>query len=109
MASKQQIWCAINEAGIDLLDEHNFNLLESILYPNIRTFGGPGGHFRLQYRKGELGRQEFVLKFLDGVSHREVTHKMASYINEIVRSEGMTCTAAGIHQDMEDHETSLMS
>ena len=109
VASKRVIWCGINEAGIDLLDESNFALLESILYPNIRTFGGPGGHFRLQYRKGDLGRQEFVLRFLEPVTHREVTHRMASYINMIVRSEGMTCTAAGIHQDMEDHESSLMA
>lgn len=75
----------------------------------MRNFGGPGGHFRLLYHKvDDDSRSELLLKFAEGSAHQEMTYAVASYINDIVRQEGITCEAAKINENVDDHETSLM-
>lgn len=104
------VWMAAHEIGIEILDEDSLDLIDSVTYKDIRNFGGPGGHFRLLYHKDEAdSRSELLLKFAEGSAHQEMTYAVASYINEIVRQEGITCEAAKINEDVEDHETSLMS
>ena len=104
------VWMAAHEIGIEILDEDSLDLIDSVAYKDIRNFGGPGGHFRLLYHKDEAdSRSELLLKFAEGSAHQEMTYAVASYINEIVRQEGITCEAAKINEDVEDHETSLMS
>lgn len=108
VSSKAPIWVAVHEDGVDLLDPTSYHPLAMVGYKTIRTFGGPGGHFRLLYRPKGEERQEYVVKFNDPNMHREMTYMVASYINEIVRRDGMTCDVASIEERIEDHETSLM-
>jgi hypothetical protein len=93
-----------------VLEEKSLDLIAEMEYADVRNFGGPGGHFRVNYRKVTGVRDdggELLLKFADGPAHQEMSYAIASYINEIVRQEGITCQAARINEDVEDHETSL--
>eukprot|EP00039_Didymoeca_costata_P007498 m.100570 g.100570 ORF g.100570 m.100570 type:complete len:1026 (-) comp13712_c2_seq4:687-3764(-) len=101
-SAEQDVYLAIHENGIEVLDQKTFSSLEEVLYKDIQSFGGPSGKFRILYKTPNRGPQEVVFEFSNNASHKEMTYRMTAYINAIVRNDGVTCTVASIQHSFFD-------
>lgn len=85
---------AVHEAGIIVMEPVTFRVTQDIAYNVIKQFGNSAGEFTVTYKTGS-GRRQLLCKC---IQRNEIALLMASYINAIVRREGLRCEVAQIGQ-----------
>ncbi|XP_077994864.1 pleckstrin homology domain-containing family H member 1-like [Glandiceps talaboti] len=80
-----QVWVAVSDEGVSLLDYNSMELLESHAYKSIVTFGGCRDDFMVVISKGEEAKTSTVKLVFSMSTPKvlEITVLMANYINAI--------------------------
>ncbi|XP_070577015.1 LOW QUALITY PROTEIN: pleckstrin homology domain-containing family H member 2-like [Ptychodera flava] len=82
--NQQQIWLAVKDDGISLLEYNSMELLESHCYKSVITFGGCRDDFMVVISKGDQTNSTVKLLFtMPAPKVLEITVLMSSYINAI--------------------------
>lgn len=101
------VWLSVKQKSLAVLSRE-FATLLSIPYPTLEHFGTSAGDFRLLFsRTDTAGAKEKHTLRLTFEQKSEATLLIASYINAIVRAEGIMCKAAHVHQLVWDIETEV--
>ncbi|XP_048586759.1 pleckstrin homology domain-containing family H member 1 isoform X2 [Nematostella vectensis] len=94
----QPVWLAVEEDSINILEGENLRLMCRYKYKHVVTFGGCKDDFMLVVNQSimrggntvEQGTQRLLFSMPRG-KILEITLLMASYVNAIVRQQGITC------------------
>ena len=117
------IWIAVHERGVSILAYKSFDALDTIPYDTLKNFGStaqPRAASLLGSDAAKTVPDERCFRLLrkDGVTtvvnlqeagtESDVAFTIASYINAIVRREGIRSTLASINHVLSDHETNTV-
>eukprot|EP00048_Salpingoeca_helianthica_P003840 m.71127 g.71127 ORF g.71127 m.71127 type:complete len:1233 (+) comp12928_c0_seq1:110-3808(+) len=83
---------AVHETGVAILEPVTFRTTQEIAYSVIKVFGDSAGEFSITYRS-DTGRRQLLCRT---PQRNDIALLMASYINAIVRREGIRCEVAQI-------------
>jgi len=88
-------WLAVHEDGVTILQQDTFDELDEIAYEDILKFGISAGKLRLEKRSAKGG--PIYLTFdVKGDSGPDCVYTMTSYVNAILRRDGITSNYAKI-------------